>query len=64
MPGNLKQKEILFVKAMEDLEAAKTEWGLVLKLAPGSDLAQTVKVHMDGLTAATPTPTPAATPIP
>jgi len=47
-----------------DLDSAKKEWGLVLQLAPDSDLAQTVKVHMDGLTAATPTPTPAATPIP
>jgi len=46
----------------QDLEAAKTEWGLVLKLAPGSDLAQTVQVHMDGLAAAT--ATPGATPTP
>jgi len=46
----------------QDLEAAKSEWSLVLKLAPGSDLAQTVQVHMDGLAAAT--TTPQATPTP
>jgi len=44
-----------------DLEAAKKEWGLVLELAPGSDLAQTVQVHMDGLTGQA---TPQATPTP
>ena len=46
----------------QDLEAARKEWGLVLELAPGSDLAQTVQVHMDGLAAAT--ATPQATPTP
>ncbi|MBF8286816.1 MAG: Tetratricopeptide repeat [Dehalococcoidia bacterium] len=44
-----------------DLDAAKKEWGLVLELAPGSDLAQTVQVHMDGLTGQA---TPQATPTP
>ena len=46
----------------QDLEAAKKEWGLVLQLAPGSDLAQTVKLHLDGLAEAT--NTPQATPTP
>ena len=47
----------------QDLEAAKEEWGLVIQLAPDSDLAQTVKLHLDGLTGAA-TPTPQATPTP
>jgi tetratricopeptide (TPR) repeat protein len=45
----------------QDLEAAKKEWAIVLQLAPDSDLAQTVKLHLDGLTDAA---TPQATPTP
>ncbi|MDP2675736.1 MAG: hypothetical protein Q8Q00_12675, partial [Dehalococcoidia bacterium] len=45
----------------QDLEAAKKEWAIVLQLAPDSDLAQTVKLHLDGLTGAA---TPQATPTP
>ena len=44
-----------------DLDAAKKEWQLVMDLAPGSDLANIVQVHLEGLSAETPaepTPTP------
>jgi len=40
-----------------DFEAAKREWQAVLDLAPGTALAQTVQVHMEGLQApASPSP--------
>jgi tetratricopeptide (TPR) repeat protein len=39
-----------------DLAAARQEWQKVVELAPGSDLASTAQVHLDGLSA----PTPAA----
>jgi tetratricopeptide (TPR) repeat protein len=44
-----------------DFEAARREWQTVLDLAPGTQLAQTVQVHMEGL-AATSTPEVAAAP--
>ncbi len=37
-----------------DLPAAKREWERVVELAPTSDLAQTVRVHLTSLTDATP----------
>jgi Tfp pilus assembly protein PilF len=37
-----------------DLAAASQEWQKVVELAPGSDLAKTVQVHLDSLAAATP----------
>jgi tetratricopeptide (TPR) repeat protein len=40
-----------------DFEAARQEWQTVLELAPGTELANTVSVHMEGLNA---TPTPGA----
>ena len=46
----------------QDLDAAREEWTLVIQLAPESDLAQTVKLHLDGLAEAT--TTPQATPTP
>jgi len=46
----------------QDLDAAREEWSLVIQLAPDSDLAQTVKLHLDGLAEAT--TTPQATPTP
>jgi tetratricopeptide (TPR) repeat protein len=42
-----------------DFDAAEREWQLVMDLAPGTQLAQTVQVHMEGLQAAA---TPEATP--
>ena len=42
-----------------DFDAAKREWQSVLDLAPGTQLAQTVQVHMEGLQAA---PSPEASP--
>jgi tetratricopeptide (TPR) repeat protein len=44
-----------------DFAAAKKEWQTVLKLAPGTQLAQTVQVHMEGLQAS-PSPEAAAAP--
>ena len=44
-----------------DFEAAKREWQTVLDLAPGTQLAQTVQVHMEGLQT---TPSPEAAPGP
>jgi Flp pilus assembly protein TadD len=35
-----------------DFEAARREWQTVLDLAPGTALAQTVQVHMEGLQSA------------
>jgi len=44
-----------------DIQAAMTEWGEVVRLAPGSDLAATAKVHLDSLAAeASPGASPAA----
>ena len=43
----------------QDLPAARREWQTVLDLAPDSDLAQTVKVHLEGLAEATPEASPA-----
>jgi len=43
----------------QDLPAAMREWQTVLDLAPDSDLAQTVKVHLEGLAEATPEASPA-----
>ena len=40
----------------QDLVAAKKEWSIVIKLAPDSDLAKTVKLHLDGLAQASTTP--------
>jgi hypothetical protein len=51
-----------------DLAAARQEWQKVVELAPASDLAKTVQVHLDSLSAATPAAgastgaTPAASP--
>jgi tetratricopeptide (TPR) repeat protein len=42
-----------------DFAAAMTEWGKVVELAPGSDLAATAQVHLDGLAAE---PSPGAAP--
>jgi Flp pilus assembly protein TadD len=43
-----------------DFEAARREWQSVLELAPGTTLAQTVQVHMEGLqTGASPGASPA-----
>jgi tetratricopeptide (TPR) repeat protein len=46
----------------QDLDAAVREWSTVIDLAPDSDLAQTVKLHLDGLAQAS--ATPEATPTP
>ena len=43
-----------------DMAAAVEEWRTVLELDPNSNLAQTVKVHLDGLTESTPEASPAA----
>jgi len=43
----------------QDLPAARREWQTVLDLAPDSDLAQTVKVHLEGLAEAAPEASPA-----
>ncbi|MDO8616394.1 MAG: tetratricopeptide repeat protein [Dehalococcoidia bacterium] len=44
-----------------DFEAARREWQAVLDLAPGTQLAQTVQVHMEGLQAgASPEASPGA----
>jgi tetratricopeptide (TPR) repeat protein len=44
-----------------DFEAARREWQTVLDLAPGTQLAETVQVHMEGLVA---TPAPEVAPAP
>ena len=46
----------------QDLDAAREEWALVIQLAPDSDLAQTVKLHLDGLAGGEATPQATATP--
>ena len=43
----------------QDLPAAMSEWQTVLQLAPDSSLAQTVQVHLEGLSEATPEASPA-----
>jgi len=43
----------------QDLPAARREWQTVLDLAPDSNLAQTVQVHLEGLAEATPEASPA-----
>ncbi len=44
----------------QDLAAAMREWQTVMELAPDSDLARTVQVHLEGLAMVTPEASPAA----
>lgn len=53
----------------QDIEAVRREWGLVVELAPGTEIASTVKAHLDALAGpsaapASPSAAPAASPSP
>lgn len=54
----------------QDIEAVRREWGLVVELAPGTEIASTVKAHLDALASPSagpssgPSAAPAASPSP
>jgi hypothetical protein len=48
----------------QDLAAARQEWQKVVELAPDSNLGKTAKVHLNGITPATPSGAATATPSP
>jgi tetratricopeptide (TPR) repeat protein len=45
-----------------DMDGVRREWGEVVRLAPDSDVAQTVKAHLDALTSPAPSSAPGAVP--
>ncbi len=45
-----------------DMAGVQREWGKVVELAPDSDVAQTVKSHLDALASAEPSAAPSASP--
>jgi sugar phosphate isomerase/epimerase len=50
----------------QDLDAVRFEWGKVVELAPGTEIAETVKAHLDALASPAPSGSaaPAASPAP